>query len=113
MSEFGVLDTVDAGELHGIIERLFQAKGASHNFKLGVLAAAHALAAEEEQELRFQLLMGMIHIQASVVTLATTEVSHLSQGLKSVLDVSEEDIKRAGEEVDKLYKDMKGSEPQE
>lgn len=108
-----ILRQLDSEELHQEISSLFAAKGAGHNFKLGVLAAIHAMADEEQVELRHQLLVGMVHIQASVVTLATTEVSHLSQGLRAVLDVSDEEIQKAGEAVDEMIKASQGSEPQD
>jgi hypothetical protein len=108
-----IIREVSEDDLHQELDKLFKARGAGHNFKLGALAMAHALTDPENSKLRQQLLVGMIHIQASVVTLATTEVSHLSQGLKEVLEVSDEDIQKAGSMVDKMYAEMRGSEPQE
>lgn len=107
-----VLRETTSDELHATLERLFKAHGAGHNFQLGVLAMAHALVDEENEELRHQLLTGMVHVQASVVTLASSEVSRVSQGLRQVLDVSDEEIQAAGAAVDEMIKGSQQREPE-
>lgn len=105
-----VLRAVEAAELDAEIQKLFTAKGASHNFQLGVLALAHTLATDGL--IKRQLLLGMMHIQATVMTHANNEVGHVSQGLKEALGVSNEEIKEVGIELDTMLKAAKGSEPE-
>lgn len=106
-----ILREIDSAELDAEIEKLFRAKGASHNFQLGVLALAHTLATDDL--IKRQLLLGMMHIQAMVVTHANNEVGHVSHGLKEVLGLSTEEIKEVGLELNEMLKAAKGSESQE
>lgn len=81
------IPTMTVGETDAIVEALLSARGASQDFKIGVLALAHKLV--KNDRLKSEMLQGLIYLQSLKVTTCAGEVSILTNALRDVLGVTE------------------------